>query len=53
MEINTVERAIKTETYTRTEYKEVGVLRWFMSKTQTATYPTRKGELIGTSAEAK
>ena len=32
MEWNTVERAIKTETDTRTEYKRVGKLGWFMSK---------------------
>ena len=32
MESNTVERAIKTETDTRTKYKRMGKLGWFMSK---------------------
>ena len=35
MESNTVERAIKTETDTRTESKGVGKLGWFISKTKT------------------
>ena len=33
MERNTVERAIKTETLTRTESKGVGKLRWLTLKT--------------------
>ena len=33
MERNTVEKAIKTETDTRTEKKGVSKLSWFMSKT--------------------
>ena len=33
MEGNTVERATKTETDTRTEKKGAGKLSWFMSKT--------------------
>ena len=33
MEWNSVERAIKTETDTRTEQKGVGKLGWFMSLT--------------------
>ena len=41
MELNTVERAIKTETDTRTEQKEMGELGWFMSQTD-------KGEPVGT-----
>ena len=39
MERNTVEKAIKTETDTKTEYKKkkkVGKLGWFISKTQTS-----------------
>ena len=48
MEWNTVEKAIKTETGTRTEQKGVGKLRWFMSKTLTATSPPREGEPVGT-----
>ena len=31
MEWNTVERAVKTEIDTRTEYSGVGKLGWFMS----------------------
>ena len=34
MEWNTVEKAVKTETDRRTEWKGVGKLGWFMSKTQ-------------------
>ena len=44
---NTVERAIKTETDTRTEEKGVGKLSWFMSKTYTVTSPAREGEPVG------
>ena len=33
MELNTAERATKAETDTRTEYKGVGKLGWFMSQT--------------------
>ena len=36
------------ETDTRTEYKGVGRLGWFMSKTQATTSPPREGELMGT-----
>ena len=43
MEWNIVERAIQTEIDTRTEYKGVGKLGWFMS-----TSPPREGESVGT-----
>ena len=52
MEWNTVERAIKTETDTRIEYKGVGKLGWFVSKTSTSTSPPREGEPAGTSCRA-
>ena len=39
MEWNTVERAINTETATRTESKGVSKLGWFMPKTYSATFP--------------
>ena len=44
MEWNTVERAIKTETDTRTEQKRVGKLGWFISLTYTTKTPPREGE---------
>ena len=50
MEWHTAERAIKTETDTRTEQKGVGKVGWFMSKTKPATSPPREGELAGTSS---
>ena len=53
MEWNTVEKAIKTETGTRTEQKGVGKLRWFMSKTLTATSPPREGEPVGGGGRGK
>ena len=49
MEWNTVEGAMKTKTDTRTEWKRVGKLGWFMSKTWTATSPPREGEPVGTT----
>ena len=49
MESNTVERAINTETDTRTEQKGVGKLGWFVSKTSTAASPPREGEPAGTT----
>ena len=44
MELNTVERAIETETDTRTEQRGMGKLGWFMSKTETTTTPPREGK---------
>ena len=49
MEWNTVERAIKVETDTRTKWKGVGKLGWFMSKTYTVTSPPRGDVPAGTS----
>ena len=52
MELNTVERAIKTEIGTRKNYikkKGVGKLGWFMSNTSTTTSPPREGEPAGTT----
>ena len=44
-ELNTVERAIKTEINVRTQVKGVGNLSWFMS---TITSPPLEGEPAGT-----
>ena len=43
MEINTVERAMKTEIDTRTEYKGVGKLGWFISVINRNIPITRRG----------
>ena len=51
MELNTVERAIRTETDSRIK-KGVGKLGWFMSKTYTATSPPREGEPAGIQTES-
>ena len=49
MELNIVERAIKTEIDTVTEYeKGVAKLGWFISLTDTVTSPPREGEPAGT-----
>ena len=39
---------MKTEIDTRTEYKGVGKLGWFISKTLRATSLSREGESAGT-----
>ena len=52
MEWNTVERAIKTETDTRTEGKGVGKFGWFLCRTETVTSPPREGEPAGTYGTA-
>ena len=51
---NTVEKAIKTETDTRTEQtKGGGKFGWFISGTSTVTSPPREGEPAGTGDSDK
>ena len=48
MQRNTAERDLETETDPSTEYKGVGKLGGFLTKTLTATCPPREGQPMGT-----